>query len=243
MENISSFKSLFEKAAYGSHYAKAFDDFLTMCICCFSFNLETKLSNYEVEYLRIIEPYKANNTLKYFPELLAEMVVYMEENMNNAQGNYLLGEFFQQEVTHGRNGQFFTPFHVTDMIAQMVKDEETESLNVLDPACGSGRMLLAFGKQSSIPHNYFGIDIDPLCTKMTAINLFLNGLRGEVICANALIPDNFYFGYRISFLPLGIFKIEMKEGSVIWHMNQTTFSDLKREKPIDDSKSLQLRLF
>lgn len=243
MENISSFKTLFEKAAYGSHYAKAFDDFLTMCICCFSINPETKLSYYEDEYLRIIEPYKANNTLKYFPELLAEMVVYMEENKDSSQGNDLLGEFFQQEITKGRNGQFFTPFHITDMMTQMAKGEETKSMNVLDPACGSGRMLLAFGKQSVIPHCYYGADIDPLCAKMTTINLFLNGLMGEVICADALFPDKFSFGYTISFFPLGIFKIEKKDNSVIWQMNQTAFSDLKREKPVVDNKSLQLRLF
>ncbi len=242
MENISSFKTLFEKAAYGSHYAKAFDDFLTMCICCFSINPETKMSNYEEEYLSIIKPYIANNTLKFFPELLASMIIYMEENKDNLQWNDLLGDFFQQEITHGRNGQFFTPFHVTDFMAQTVKGKETKSLNVLDPACGSGRMLLAFGKQSSIPHNYFGVDIDPLCTKMTAINLFLNGLKGEVICADALFPDNFSLGYRISFFPLGIFKIEKKENSVIWQTSHTAFSDTKREKPESD-KSLQLRLF
>jgi len=243
MENISSFKTLFEKAAYGSHYAKAFDDFLTMCICCFSFNPETKLSNYEDEYLRVIEPYKANNTLKYFPELLALMVIYMEENKDSSQGNDLLGEFFQQEITHGRNGQFFTPFHITDFIAKVVNGEEIRSLNILDPACGSGRMLLAFGKQSIIPHCYYGVDIDPLCAKMTAINLFLNGHRGEVICADALLPDRFSFGYTISFFPLGIFKIVKKEDSVIWQMSHTAFSDVKREKPESDNKSLQLRLF
>lgn len=242
MENISSFKTLFEKASYGSHYTKAFDDFLTICICCFSINPDTKLSNYEDEYLRIIKPYKANSTLKYFPELLAEMIIYLEDNKDSSQGNDLLGEFFQQEITHGRNGQFFTPFHITDFMAQIVKGEETRSLNVLDPACGSGRMLMAFGKQSIIPNRYYGVDIDPLCAKMTAINLFLNGLKGEVICANALFPDEYYFGYRISFFPLGIFKIERKEDSVIWHMNQTTFSDLKNEKPVSDT-SLQLRLF
>lgn len=242
MEKRSSFKAIFDKAAYGSNYNKVFEDFLIMCICCFSRNFETGLSFYEDEYLSVIEPYKANNTLKYFPDLLAEMVIYMEENKDSNQGNDLLGEFFQQEITRGRNGQFFTPFHVCSTMGQMVNGEETKSLNVLDPCCGSGRMLMAFAKNASIPHRYYGIDIDPLCVKMSAINLFLNGLKGEVICANSLVPDDFRFGYRISFLPLGIFKIEKKEDSVIWNMNQNALSEVKEEKPETKIES-QLRLF
>lgn len=241
-KTISSFKTIFDKAAYGSNYNKVFEDFLTMCICCFSQNIFTGKSFYEDEYLSVIEPYKANDTLKYFPELFAEMIIYMEEKKDNSQGNDLLGEFFQQEITRGRNGQFFTPFHVCSMMGQMVSAEVTNNLKVLDPTCGSGRMLMAFAKNASVIHRYYGIDIDPLCVKMSAINLFLNGLSGEVICANSLFPDDFNFGYRISYFPFGIFKISEKEDSVIWKMNQNALSKVKEETP-ERNAELQLRLF
>ncbi len=198
-KSISSFKAIFEKAVYGSHYTRVFEDFLTICICAFSQNIITGKSFYEDEYMSIIEPYKANNTLKYFPELLNEMVMYMEENKDSPEGNDLLGEFFQQEITHGRNGQYFTPFHICSFMGQIVSGEETKSLNILDPACGSGRMLMAKAKNAPIRHNYYGVDIDSLCVKMSAINLFLNGLKGEVICANSLMPNDFKFGYRIGY--------------------------------------------
>jgi type I restriction enzyme M protein len=239
---ISSFKKVFEKAAYGSSYNRVFEDFLTICICAFTQNILTGKSFYENEYMSIIEPYKANKTLQYFPELLAELVMYMEENKDNSQGNDLLGEFFQQEITHGRNGQFFTPFNICSFMGQIVSNEDTKSLNVLDPACGSGRMLTAMAQNAIIPHRYYGVDIDPLCVKMTAINLFLNGLRGEVICANALMPDDFKFGYRISFFPLGIFKIQDKEHSTIYTSSQTAFSKPTQEKTETEVET-QLRLF
>ena len=73
-------------------------------------------------------------------------------------------------------------------------------------------------------HEYYGIDVDHTCVKMTAINLFLNGVfHSEVMCADALRPGDFRMSYRISFLPLGIFRIEEKEKSKLWQMYQNTF--------------------
>ncbi|MGE0566609.1 MAG: class I SAM-dependent DNA methyltransferase [Bacteroidia bacterium] len=239
---IQSFKSVFDKAAYGNSYEQTFDDFLTICICCFTRNFKTGLSHYEDEYLRVIEPYKALGTLKYLPILLAELILYMEENMDNSQGNDLLGTFFEQEISRGRNGQFFTPFHVCQLMTQLTRGEETKSMRVLDPCCGSGRMLLAFEKGSKCKHAYYGIDIDPRCVKMTAINLFLNGQCGEVVCGDALAHNDFKFGYEISILSLGIFKIVEMETSTIWKSQRTTNSTSNPHEQKKPPQS-QLELF
>ncbi|MGE0635809.1 MAG: N-6 DNA methylase [Bacteroidia bacterium] len=240
--SINSFKVIFDKAAYGNSYDKVFDDFLNICIATLTRNPATGLSYYEDEYMSVIEPYKANGTLKYFPQLFAELILFMEENKDNSQGNDLLGTFFEQELSRGANGQFFTPFHVCLMMAQITKDREVKPVNVLDSCCGSGRMLLALAKDSKFTHGYFGMDIDARCVKITALNLFLNGLRGEVMCGDALAVDDFKVGYKVSFSPLGIFKIENKEDSSIWHSQQLTYSSMKptqQEKP----PSPQLQLF
>lgn len=236
---IQSFKSIFDKAAYGSSYEKVFDDFLTICIATLTRNPATGLSYYEDEYMSVIEPYKELGTLKHFPELFAELILYMEENKDDFRGNDLLGTFFEQELSRGRNGQFFTPFHVCLMMTQITKGEETKSVNVLDPSCGSGRMLMAFAKDSQFIHGYYGIDIDGRCVKITAINLFLNGLGGEVICGDALADDDFRFGYWISLFPLGIFKIDTKEKSLIYQSQRPTFSRKETGSPVTS----QLKLF
>ena len=43
-------------------------------------------------------------------------------------------------------------------------------------------------------------DIDPICTKMTAVNMCLNGIVGEAICMNGLDikGDSYRFGYLVS---------------------------------------------
>lgn len=221
---LKAFKERFNEAAHaGWSNEKAFDDFLTMVIAAFTRNYVTGLSHYEEEYLKVIEPYKQRNTLQYFPELLAILIMYMEKHKDDSSGNDLLGDFFEQELSHGKMGQYFTPFPICMFMTQITQEEETKSMNVLDPSCGSGRMLMAHGKQSKQRHKYWGIDIDPRCVKIAAINLFLNGLSGEIMCANALNPDDFRFSYHISLFPMGIFKIEKKEESRLWHMVQMSF--------------------
>lgn len=50
-------------------------------------------------------------------------------------------------------------------------------------------------------------DIDPICTKMTAVNMALNGVVGEVLCMNGLdiTGETYRFGYQvepsINFIP------------------------------------------
>ncbi len=51
--------------------------------------------------------------------------------------NDILGDIFQGGVTHGENGQFFTPESITQLLAQMTADPSAKT--VCDPAVGSGK--------------------------------------------------------------------------------------------------------
>ena len=116
-------------------------------------------------------------------------------------------------------------------------------MRILDPTCGSGRMLLAAHRAQGAGHEYYGIDIDRTCVKMTAINLFFNGIwNGEVMCANALMPDDFIISYHISFSPLGIFKIEEKEQSRLWYMHKNSFTTTDKDPNGGKSSLIQYRL-
>jgi hypothetical protein len=72
---------------------------------------------------------------------------------------------------------------------------------------------------------------------MAAINLFLNGMfHSEVMCADALLPEDFRFSYRTSFLPFGIFRVTEKEHSPLWQLMQNSWPEKKvkeqRETPV-----------
>lgn len=214
-----------------------FDDFLTMSIAACTQNLQTKNSWYEDEYLETIGKYKNSELRHEFPKAFAYFVTEMEERVGSSLGNDVLGDFFEQHISNGRNGQFFTPYPICEFMAsvthtdQVSDTENKEPLKILDPACGSGRMLLASYRINGPGNEYYGIDIDRTCVKMTALNLFLNGIwNSEVMCANALMPDDFVIAYRISFIPLGIFKIEVKEHSKLWYLHKNSFPVREKKK-------------
>lgn len=226
----NKFAETLQTVAHRFSLFSVFDDFLTMSIAACTQNLHTKKSWYEDEYLETIAKYKDSELRHEFPKAFACLITEMEERTGTSLGNDLLGEFFEQHISNGRNGQFFTPAPICQFMASITHTDRvydtgtTEPVRVLDPACGSGRMLLAAHKVNGQGHEYYGIDIDRTCVKMTALNLFLNGVwNSEVMCANALSPEDFVFAYHISFVPLGIFKIEVREKSKLWQLHKNSF--------------------
>lgn len=121
----------------------------------------------------------------------------------------LLGKYDTQ-----RNGVFFTPVDVSNLMAQLTDKSDSSSLTNCgafgqrqlcgDPTCGSGRNLLSYAAKyankprADLPY-FIGEDVDEACVKMTAINLMAHGLPGEVICHNTLSePDSLSIGYIIN---------------------------------------------
>jgi type I restriction-modification system DNA methylase subunit len=224
-------ESLF-KIGHRFSLGKVFDDFLTMSIAACTQNPETKLSYYEDEYLATIAPYKDSELRHEFPTAFANLIMEMEERTGSSLGNDVMGDFFEQNISSGRNGQFFTPYPICQFMASITHTDSViddiegkRPLRILDPTCGSGRMLLSSHKTIGAGYEYYGIDIDRTCVKMAALNLFLNGIwNSEVMCANSLSPDDFVISYHISFIPLGIFKIEEKEKSRLWQLRRNSFT-------------------
>lgn len=237
-----SFAAALHAVAHRFSLFTVFDDFLTMTIASCTRNLQTGKSWYEDEYLQTIEKYKDSELRHEFPKAFGLLINEMEARINSFDGNDVLGDFFEEHISNGRNGQYFTPYPICQFMASISQTdqlgdtdiEEGKTLRILDPACGSGRMLLASRDINGSGHEYYGIDIDRTCVKMTALNLFLNGIwNSEVMCANALMPDDFVISYRISFFPLGIFKIETKEKSKLWHLHRNSFALSPKERKGD----------
>lgn len=96
-------------------------------------------------------------------------------------------------------GQFFTPPNICDfMSAILINNDSTFGKYISEPCSGSGRMILA--ANSFRPGNIYScVDKDPICTKMTCINMLMHGMIGQATCADALYPiDNWYFCYQVN---------------------------------------------
>ncbi len=81
------------------------------------------------------------------------------------------------------------------MLSMMSADTLKDGQKVLDPACGSGRMLLSAAKRNRHALLY-GADLDSNCCKMALTNMLLNSLTGEIANMNSL-SNEFFTGYQV----------------------------------------------
>lgn len=176
-EKVEPFSLYLENLNYKRERAKVFDDFLTLIICCFS------MKKKEDEYFRVINQY-TREEISDFCKAIGSLIIEMDRNP--FKDPFAL--YFQEAISKGHNGQFFTPPCISDLLTRLVYVNGGDSDNdkkIYDPACGSGGLFLA---AAAINRNgYFvGCDISEMCCKMTVINLCLNSLRGEVWHMNTL---------------------------------------------------------
>lgn len=102
-------------------------------------------------------------------------------------GADVLGAVFMEHVTRGDHGQFFTPECITSLMASLA-GEVQPGQQVLDPACGSGRMLLDMASKQPLAE-FHGVDIDERCAMMCALNFWMRDLAGRVTWGNALTNE------------------------------------------------------
>lgn len=169
----------------GLSRGQTFEDFLTFVRCSLAGQ------TMEEEYLRTVakgygQGAKGKRGIDYIVKAFGTLIVAMDETKQD-----VLGDIFTGGVTYGERGQFFTPDPLCELMSQLLSpDDEEESKSVNDPACGSGRALLAVGREH--PHwEYTGQDVDHRCVQMTGINLGLNGLRGWAVWQNTLTLECF----------------------------------------------------
>ena len=172
---------------YGLH--SVFDDFLEMVVCSLSLGAK------EERYLEIVHNYGKPEAY-LMAEAFGALVIEMDNGGAGLKDCF--GDFYMEYLSYGRNGQFFTPEHICDLMARMINPAGFGE-RVADCCCGSGRMLLAAAR---ITRNslFFGADIDRTCAMMCLINLCLNGLLGEVCWMDSL-ANHFYGGWRIELHP------------------------------------------
>lgn len=156
----------------------------------------------EDEYLKTVARYaegdKDDRACDYLANAFGALINAME--MTKAD---ILGDLYMGGVSLGENGQYFTPEHMCDMMAQMSMPDKSGQ-RVLDPACGSGRTIMAASKVNR-NNEFHGIDIDHRCVQMAALNLALHNLYGYVIHGNAL-TDEVWRIYRTGFNGKGFIK-------------------------------------
>lgn len=150
----------------------------------------------ETAYLAIAKRY-TKTELDTVVRLFSDTVMALEEN----PAQDFLGRLYMDLGFGGRSGQFFTPWDIAKLMAQIVIDSDMQGqivkngyVPVCDSSCGAGCMLIAFANlcQEKSDVNYqeqvlfIGQDIDPVVAKMCYIQISLLGCPGYVAIGNSL---------------------------------------------------------
>ena len=94
-------------------------------------------------------------------------------------------------------GEFFTPQHVSKLIAQLVMHKQTTVNRIYDPACGSGSLLLQAKKQFDnhiVEDGFFGQEINHTTYNLARMNMFLHNInydRFNIQLGDTLIDPKF----------------------------------------------------
>lgn len=94
-------------------------------------------------------------------------------------------------------GEFFTPQHVSKLIAQLAMHGQTSVNKIYDPACGSGSLLLQAKKHFDahiIEEGFFGQEINHTTYNLARMNMFLHNINYDkfnIQLGNTLIEPHF----------------------------------------------------
>ena len=177
---------------------QVFTDFVSMAAMSISNAVDFKQER-EKKYLDLIGKYETDEQAR-FPELLAITIKGFEAKFGD-----FLGECFEElGASNSKTGQFFTPYSVAQVCAQMSFDKaridsaiaEKGYVGINEPAAGGGAMIVAF--LETMKENGYNFqtqsltvaqDIDYRCAYMCYVTLSLLGAPAIVCIGDTLTLD------------------------------------------------------
>ena len=149
---------------------------------------------------------RLGNTVKDKNSRLAAVLKGVEElNFGDFSDNQidLFGDAYEFLISNyaanaGKSGgEFFTPQHVSKLIAQLAMHKQAKVNKIYDPACGSGSLLLQAKKHFDahiIEEGFYGQEINHTTYNLARMNMFLHNINYDkfyMVLGNTLIDPHF----------------------------------------------------
>lgn len=192
----TEFIQLFNQTARYHSRLDVFRDFIHVAAISLE-NSVKQCPELEQTYFNVIARYESAD-LDVFAKLMAICV-----NALDSQATDFLGELFMSlELGEGAWGQFFTPFHISQLMANLIIGdcstiiEQNGYISVSEPTCGAGGMVIACAN-SVLQQGYnpqmqmiaVCTDIDEIAARMCYVQLALLGIPAIVNIGNSLTLD------------------------------------------------------
>jgi N-6 DNA Methylase len=178
-------------------------DFLEMAVCAIR---KTTLppgpdaDAIEARYMAVIARNRPEDVRQAMPRLLGITTLAVLEGGCDFLGQVVV----ELELPNQHMGQFFTPYDVSRMMAEMTFDTVDEIIaeqgfvTVQEPACGAGGMIIAAAdvlqaRGFDISRHLYvdATDISPLCFRMSYLQASLRGVPAVIRRGNTLSAEMF----------------------------------------------------
>lgn len=189
----SNIIKLFNELSVRHNSWTTFSDFLEVASISIRNSLNIiNIEKYENRYKEVMRKYN-DREIEIFPKILGELIISMEEEPGD-----VLGELFMElELGNKWKGQFFTPFSICKLSAEIIFDDsiikEKGFITLNEPACGGGAMIIAFYQvmknRGYNPRTQLKVicqDLDVKSVYMSYIQLSLLGIPAVVYHGNTL---------------------------------------------------------
>lgn len=146
---------------------------------------------------------------KIFPEMFALLAIALEKEMGDVLGDiYMISGMGSKAA-----GQFFTPYHLSKLCANLValEPDETGCYRINEPSCGGGGMIIAMaaalrdrGIDFQRKMDVVAQDIDVKSVYMCYLQLSLLGIKATCIQGDTL-AEPYAKGYpseRVLYTPM-----------------------------------------
>lgn len=159
----------------------------------------------EERYMQIVGQYDKDEMAK-FPEMFADVVMSLESKPGDVLGR----AFHGLELHNKYTGQFFTPFEICRLMANLTlsKEDAEETISergfirTHEPCIGSGAMVIALAlglQENGINYQQHlhvtGVDVDLRCVHMAYIQLSLLHIPAIVVHGNSLTLEEYSHWY------------------------------------------------
>jgi len=149
---------------------------------------------------------RLGNTVEHKNSTLAKVLKRIEGlNFGEFEDNQidLFGDAYEFLISNyaanaGKSGgEYFTPQHVSKLIAQLAMHKQTSVNKIYDPAAGSGSLLLQAKKHFDnhiIEEGFYGQEINHTTYNLARMNMFLHNINYDkfnIALGNTLIDPHF----------------------------------------------------
>ena len=155
------------------------------------------LAKREIQYLDIAKKY-SDEEIKIMCEMNGLLTLAFEDSMDDVLGSI----YMSREMGSSKLGQFFTPYHICQLLARTQNIEEIEKQGytyINEPSTGAGGNIIAFCEHlKKNGYNYqtqlsvIAQDLDYKAVYMSYVQFSLLGIPALVVQGNTLFkPYNF----------------------------------------------------